>query len=167
MATRRVVHRPDRVVEDAQQLLVRFGQDADVAQALRLALISSHLYGEIPGYEPLGAICVSAFLVESESEARTMLEDVIWGHYGLATAGAIRSAGYEVIGTDIEEDGELIPLSDRHVDVVVAAYPDGLAPYDDLTRHERRAVREALITVYERALRLFDPRREADDGGVR
>lgn len=167
MPTRRVIHRPDRVVEDAQQLLVRFGQDTDVAQALRLALISSHLYREIPGYEVAGAIRVSAYVVESESEAKTMLEDVIWGHYGLTTAGAIRAAGYELIGTDIEEDGELIPLSDRHVDVVVAAYPDGLGPYADLTRQERRSVREALVTAYERALRLFDPRREADGGGVR
>jgi hypothetical protein len=125
------------------------------------------LYGEIPAYEVQGAVCVSAFLVESESDARTMLEDVIWGHYGLATAGTIRSAGYEVIGTDIEEDGALIPLSDRHVDVVVAAYPAGLAPYADLTRQERRALREALVTAYERALRLFDPRRGADSGGVR
>jgi hypothetical protein len=34
--TRRVIHRPYRGIDNAQQLLVRFGQDTDVAQALRL-----------------------------------------------------------------------------------------------------------------------------------
>ena len=55
MPTRRVIHRPDRGIDDAQQLLVRFGQDTDVAQALRLALISSRLYSSLPGYEDRGA----------------------------------------------------------------------------------------------------------------
>jgi hypothetical protein len=167
MPARRVIHRPDRVIDDTRQLLVRFGQDTDVDQALRLALIGSQLYRDVPGHEEHGAICVSAFLVESESDARGMLKDVVWAHYGLATAGVIRSAGYAVIGTDIEEDGELIPFSDRHVDVVVAAYPDGISPYADLTRSERRALRENLAGEYRRALRLFDPRRGADSEGVR
>jgi len=127
MPTRKVIHRPDRVVQDAQQLLVRFGQDTDVAQALRLALIDRLApLPRRPGVR--GArrdlpTCVSAFLVESESDAQRMLEDVVWAHYGLSTAGAIRAVGYVVIGTDMEEDGELIPFSERHADVVVAAYP--------------------------------------------
>ncbi|MGH8992034.1 MAG: hypothetical protein ACRDYV_04915 [Acidimicrobiia bacterium] len=167
MPTRRVIYRPDRDIGDARQLLVRFGQDTDVAQALRLALISSHLYLTLPRYEDRGAVCVSAFLVEDESDARRMLCEVVWESYGLSTAGAIRSVGYDVIGTDIEEDGELIPFSDRHVDVVVAAYPTGIRPYDDLSRSDRRALREDLAPEYERALRLFDPRRGANDEGVR
>ena len=93
MPTRRVIHRPDRDIGDAQQLLVRFGQDTDVAQALRLALISSGLYRALPGYEDRGAVCVSAFLVENESDARRMLSDVVWERYGLSTAGAIRRSG--------------------------------------------------------------------------
>jgi hypothetical protein len=167
MPIRRVIHRPDRDIGDAQQLLVRFGQDTDVAQALRLALISSGLYRALPGYEDRGAVCLSAFLVENESDARRMLSDVVWERYGLSTAGAIRSVGYDVIGTDIEEDGELLPFSDRHVDVVVAAYPTGIPPYDDLSRPDRRALRDNLAPEYQRALRLFDPRRGADDEGVR
>lgn len=166
MLTRRVIHRPDRGIRNAQQLLVRFGQDTDVAQALRLALIGSHLYRALPGYEDCGAICVSAFLVENESDARRLLRDVVWEHYGLSTAGAIRSVGYDVIGTDIEEDGELIPFSDRHVDVVVAAYPTGIASYDELSRSDRRALRENMAPEYQRVLRLFDPRRRADDEGI-
>lgn len=132
-----------------------------------MALISSRLYRSLPGYEDGGAVCVSAFLVVDESDARRLLRDVIWAHYGLSTAGAIRSVGYDVIGTDIEEDGELIPFSDRHVDVVVAAYPGGIAPYDDLARSDRRALRESLAPEYQRALRLFDPRRGTDDEVVR
>lgn len=167
MPTRRVIHRPDRDIGDAQQLLVRFGQDTDVAQALRLALINSRLYRSLPGYEDRGAVCVSAFLVEDELDGRRLLRDVMWDHYGLSTAGAIRSVGYDVVGTDIEEDGELIPFSDRHVDVVVAPYPTGISPYDDLSRSDRRALRENLAPAYQRALRLFDPRRRTWDEGVR
>ncbi|MGH9039109.1 MAG: hypothetical protein ACRDZ3_02655 [Acidimicrobiia bacterium] len=126
MPTRRVIYRPDRDVGDAQQLLVRFGQDTDVAQALRLALISSRLYRALPGYEHGGAVCVSAFLIEDEADAQRMLSDVLWQSYGLSTAGAIRSFGYDVIGTDIEEDGELIPFSDRHV--VLSSPPTPPAP---------------------------------------
>ena len=132
-----------------------------------MALISSRLYRALPGYEDRGAVCVSAFLVVDESDARGLLRDVVWEHYGLSTAGAVRSVGYEVVGTDIEEDGQLIPFSDRHVDVVAAPYPMDIAPYDDLSRSDRRALRENLAPEYQRALRLFDPRRGAGDEGIR
>ncbi len=103
-------------------------------------------------------MCVSAFIVIDEADAVAILADTVWDHYGLATAGTLRRAGYQIIGTDIEDEGELIPHSDRHVDVVVCSYPEALALYDQLSRAERRAVRERLALPYERALRLFDPR---------
>jgi len=163
MATRRVVYRPDRAVSDDAQLLVRFGRDADEAQALRLALVVSPLYRAVPGFERAGAVCVSAFVVADETDAAALLLDTTWGHYGLATVGTLREAGYCVVATDIEEDGELIPHSERHVDVVVCPYPEGAAPYDQLGRPDRRMVREQLVTPYAKALRCFDPRRESSD----
>jgi hypothetical protein len=62
---------------------------------------------------------VSAFLVSDEVDAVAILADTAWDHYGLTTAGAQRAAGHEIIGTDIENEDELIPHSDRHIDLVV------------------------------------------------
>jgi hypothetical protein len=155
---RRVIYRPDRDVSDDDQILVRFGRDADVAQALRVALGASPLYRAVPGYERAGAVCVSAFLVDDEADAVAILADTVWEHYGLTSAGALRAARYDLIGTDIEDDGELIPHSDRHVDVVVCPYPDGFAPYDQLGRADRRTLRQELADAYGDALQCFDPR---------
>jgi hypothetical protein len=159
MPARRVIFRPDRAVSDSAQVLVRFGRDVDVPQALRVALGASPLYRVLPGFERAGAVCVSAFIVSDEADAVAMLADTVWDHYGLATAGTLRRAGYQIIGTDIEEEGELVPHSDRHVDVVVCPYPEAFAVYDRLSRAERRTLRERLARPYEQALRLFDPRR--------
>lgn len=159
MPARRVIFRPDRAVSDDSQVLVRFGRDVDVPQALRAALGTSPLYRVLPGSERAGAVCVSAFIVSDEADAVAVLADTVWDHYGLATAGTLRRAGYQIIGTDIEDEGELIPHSDRHVDMVVCPYPEALAVYDQLSRAERRALRERLARPYEQAFRLFDPRR--------
>jgi hypothetical protein len=159
MPARRVIFRLDRAISDNSQVLVRFGRDVDVPQALRVALGASPLYRVLPGFERAGAVCVSAFIVRDEAEAVAILADTVWDHYGLATAGTLRRAGYQIIGTDIEDEGELIPHSDRHVDVVVCPYPGTIAVYDQLSRAERRTIRERLARPYEQALRLFDPRR--------
>jgi hypothetical protein len=165
MATRRVIYRPDRAVSDDAQLLVRFGRDFDEAQALRLALVASPLYRAVPGFERGGALCVSAFFVADKADAVALLVDTTWDHYGLATVGALKAAGYAVVATDIEDDGELIPHCERHVDVVGSAYPAGMASYDQLGRPERRVIREQLLARYATALRCFDPRRRGPDQG--
>jgi hypothetical protein len=165
MATRRVIYRPDRAVPDDAQLLVRFGRDFDEAQALRLALVASPLYRAVPGFERAGALCVSAFFVADKADAVALLVDTTWDHYGLATVGALKEASYGIVATDIEDDGELIPHCERHVDVVVSPYPADVAPYDQLSRPERRLIREQLLTRYAKALRCFDPRRRGPEQG--
>ena len=108
----------------------------------------------------LSASAASAFLVTEEAEASRLLADTTWDHYGLCTAGAIRAAGYDILGTDVETEGILEPHSDRHVDVVVCLYPPGEPLYNEqLPPAERRRIREALLDVYAAALRIFDPRR--------
>lgn len=87
MATRRVIHRPDRVLDDDAQLLVRFGQDVDVAQALRVALAALPLYRQVPGLEHAGAVCVSTFIVRDDADARAILVDTVWDHHGLCPVG--------------------------------------------------------------------------------
>ncbi|MGH8991821.1 MAG: hypothetical protein ACRDZ7_09885 [Acidimicrobiia bacterium] len=141
-------------------MLVRFNDDHDPAMALRNALRDISLYRVLPGYEEAGAITISCFIVTDDREARVLTAGVGQSLYGLATAGALRDRGYDVVATDIEEDGSLIPFSDRHVDVVVGEYPPDLPAYDERLRPaERRAVRARLLPGYEAALRAFDPRR--------
>ena len=128
--------------------------------ALRNALRDVGLYRVLAGYEVTGAITISAFIVVDEREARVLTAGVGQSLYGLATVGTLRGRGYDVVATDVEEDGFLIPFSDRHVDVVVAPYPEDLPAYDDRLRPaERRMVRARLLADYEAALRAFDPRK--------
>ena len=128
--------------------------------ALRNALRDVGLYNVLAGYEVTGAITISCFIVIDEREARVLTAGVGQTLYGLATVGALRERGYEVVATDVEEDGSLIPFSDRHVDVIVGEYPRDLQGYNERLRPaERRAVRARLLPDYEAALRAFDPRK--------
>lgn len=81
-----------------------------------------------------------------------------WSSYGLCRAGTLRSLGCTLVGTDIYERPDLLPLSDRHVDVIVSAYPPGTRPYATLGRAERARLREGLLDRYAEVLRAFDPR---------
>jgi hypothetical protein len=156
---KRVTLRADNRVADTDQVMVRFNNDADIGNALSLALASSHLYRVLPEYEDNGAVTVSVFLVASPAEAQTLTAGVGQTMFGLATVGQLRAAGLEVVATDVtDDDGELLPFSDRHADVVACAYPAGTPAYADLTRNERKTLRAQLAPSYERALRLFDPR---------
>ena len=40
--------------------------------------------------------------------------------FGLATVGRLRGLGYEVVATDVFDDGVPVPFSERHVDVLSA-----------------------------------------------
>lgn len=71
------------------------------------------------------------FIVADEREAQVLTGGTGQSMYGLATVGELRRHGYEVVATDVEEDGVRTPFSDRHADVIVAAYPDDLPRYDE------------------------------------
>jgi len=47
----------------------------------------------VPGFERVGTVCVSAFLVTDEADPAAFLVDTTWGHYGLATVGVVNKAG--------------------------------------------------------------------------
>ena len=69
-----------------------------------------------------------------------------------------------MIGTGVYDGDDLLPLSDRHVDLIVAPYPTGLAPYAQLRKDEQRRLRENIQDRFVRVLRAFDPRRTLDEG---
>lgn len=157
---------PDRAIRlrggvriaDEAQLLLRYGDDHDRETALRNALRDSHLYRVLPDYERGGAVTVSTFVVDDEREAELFTRGFDKPAYGLSTAGRLRRAGYVLLATDILTDGVPAPLSERHVDVVVMAYPADDPPYATLGSAQRGRVRERLIEAYRRALGEFDPR---------
>ncbi len=156
---REVRLRTDGRIHDDVHLLVRFNDDADVPNALRLALADAHLYRVLPGHAERGALTVSVFLVSGIVEARTLAAGVGQHVFGLATAGRMREAGHEVVATTVYQDGVPAPFSERHADVVVTDYPGDLPAYTTaLARPVRREIRERLLPAYEQALRLFDPR---------
>lgn len=156
---REVRLRADQRIHDDAHLLVRFNDDADVLNALRLALANAHLYRVLPGHSERGALTISAFLVSGLVEARTLAAGVGQQKFGLATAGRIRKAGHEVVATTLYEDGTPAPFAGLHADVIVADYPPDFPAYTtELGRPLRRHIRERLLPAYAQALRLFDPR---------
>ena len=85
--------RTDTRVRDDAQLLVRFNDDADVANAPRLALADAHRYRVLPGYAEHGAVTVSVFLVTGTTEARTLTAGIGQHLFGLTDAATARAGG--------------------------------------------------------------------------
>ena len=160
--TRRIAVREDCRLDDDAQLLIRLNDDRDVTNALKLALAEAPAYQLIPGYA-FGAVTVSCFLVRGDLEAQIVVRGTRWSVYGLARVGDLRALGCAVVATDVYEGEEPLPLSDRHVDVIVCPYPPAAAPYADLNKVERGRLRARLADQFTTVLRAFDPRRTAAD----
>ena len=163
--SKRVIPRVDPRISDDTQLLVRFNDDHQPEMALRNALRDASLYRTLAAYAETGAITISVLIVRDALEARVLARGIEQDWYGLATVRDLRAVGLEVVATDIEEDGRLVPFSDRHADVIVAAYPAELPPYtDQLSRAQRKAIRTSQLPGYAEALRRFDPRHDTRGG---
>jgi len=102
---REVRARADARVNDDRYLLVRFNDDVDVPNVVRLARADAHLYRVLPGYEAAGALTLSVFLVSGAAEARTLTAGLGQTRFGLTTAGHVRGAGFDVVATTVLEDG--------------------------------------------------------------
>lgn len=159
--------RPDLRVGDNEQLLLRLNDDLDEVNVLRLALANAAAYRSLPGYESTGAVAVSCFAVASQLDAEIIIRGTRWGvlgaKYGLATAGDLRALGCEVVPTVVYDRGVRLPLSDRHVDVIVCPYPAGFVDYAALTRAQRSEVRALTQDRFRAAVRSFDPRHQIEE----
>lgn len=160
----RIEPRTDARIADDEQLLLRMNDDHDVVAALKLALGAADAYRAIPGFESKGAIAVSCFLVADDVEAGIVVRGTRWSVYGLAPVGRLRSLDFDVVATNVYDGDDLLPLSDRHADVIIAPYPTGLAPYAQLQKAEQRRLRDTIQDRFVTALRAFDPRRTVDEG---
>jgi hypothetical protein len=161
--TLRVVVRADHRIDDSDQLLLRMNEDSDVVNALKLALANAPAYRVIPGFERSGALTVSCFAVANEIEAQIVVRGTRWSRYGLARVSDLRALGCDLVATDVFDGPDLLPLSDRHVDVIVGPYPAGTAGYATLTKAERSSLRVSLGDRFTAVLRAFDPRRTTGD----
>ena len=161
---RRVVVRADRRIGDDEQLLLRMNNDSDVVNALKLALANAPAYRVVPGFEQSGALTVSCFAVVDEIEAQIVVRGTRWSWYGLTRVGDLRALGCHLVATDIFDGDDLMPLSDRHVDVIVCPYPPGTGDYATLTKTGRSSLRASLEDRFTVVLRAFDPRRTIGDG---
>jgi hypothetical protein len=161
--TRRVVLRDDRRVGDAEQLLLRMNDDRDVTNALKLALADAPAYRVVPGFEPSGAVTVSCFAVADDLEAQIVVRGTRWSRYGLARISDLRALGCDLIATDVFDGEDLLPLSDRHFDVIVSPYPPGTPDYAVLAKAQRSQLRASLEDRFTAVLRAFDPRRTTGD----
>ena len=114
--------------------------------ALRQARLSAPLYRNVPGYEAAGAVTVSTLIMVDRSDAEVLAGGEGYETFGLATVGRLRGLGYEVVATDVFDDGVPVPFSERHVDVLVCRYPEGQGLYEpELAKAARKKVREQLL----------------------
>ncbi|MGH9068259.1 MAG: hypothetical protein ACRD0J_12355 [Acidimicrobiales bacterium] len=157
--TRRIVVRDDPRTGRDGQLLLRMNDDRDLTNALKLALAGSGAYRIVPGFEASGALAVSCFAVTGEDDAEDVVRATRWTRYGLAQVGDLLDLGCRLVATDVFDGEDLLPLSDRHVDVIACAYPSGAAPYVELSKAERAELRASLEERFNAVLRAFDPRR--------
>lgn len=164
--SRRIAVRDDRRISDDEQLLVRMNDDRDSANALKLALADAPAYRVVPGFERSGALTVSCFAVADEIEARIVVRGTRWSRYGLSRASDLRALGCQLIATNVFDGADLLPLSDRHIDVIVCPYPPEIADYATLTKQERSSLRASLADRFITVLRAFDPRRTTSDQGL-
>jgi len=145
--SRRVVVRADRRIDDAEQLLLRMNDDRDVGNALKLALAEAPAYREVSGFERSGAVSISCFAVADDVEAQIVVRGTRWAVYGLASVAKLRALGCVLVATDVYDNDERLPLSDRHVDVIVCQYPAGVGSYAGLVRADRAGCAPASKTV--------------------
>jgi hypothetical protein len=156
--------RADSRLDDEAQLLLRLGNDRDPVMALRLALLSAPLYRVVRGYERAGAVTVSALVVNDDREAAVLAKGEGYEAFGLASVRRLRSLGYELVATEIVDDGLPLPFSNRHVDVIVCTYPESEELYEPtLPKADRKRVREQVLPAYEAALEAFEPRHQIEE----
>jgi hypothetical protein len=157
--TQRVALRDDQRIDHGQQLLLRMNNDQDVTNALKLALAGAPAYRVVPGYEQTGALAISCFAVADEIEAQIVVRGTRWSQYGLAHVSDVQALGCQLAATNVFDDDDLLPLSDRHVDVLVCAYPPDIGEYATLGKADRALLRASLASQFTTVLRAFDPRR--------
>ena len=106
---------------------------------------------------------MSCFAVVDEVEGQIVVRGTRWSRYGSARLEDLRTLGCRLVGTDVFDGEDLLPLSDRHVDVIVCDYPSETANYAVLTSAERRMLRASLESRFSVVLRAFDLRRTIPD----
>jgi len=146
---------------DDQQLVLRLGTDADVDQTIRSSLGHYLSYAGVLlelGLAGAGALTLSTYLLEPDRSPSDFRVGPFQRAYRTTTVGTARAAHVPIWATDVAVEGRPLPMSDFHLDLVVAVESDVLPDaYRDADKAERRRLRDLLRPRFEHVLALFGP----------
>ncbi|HWL44903.1 MAG TPA: hypothetical protein VNQ73_18315 [Ilumatobacter sp.] len=150
----------DARLADDQQIVLRLGTDADVDQTIKASLGHFLAYRPVvvaSGLDAPGALTLSVYLRNPGRPVVAYRAGPFQRWYRTTTVGHVIDAGVTIWPTDVSVEGEPLPLSSDHADLVVSARSDVLPDaYLAATKSERRRMRDNLRPEFEAVLALFD-----------
>jgi len=159
----------DLRLTDNRQVLLRLGTDSDVDQTIKGSL--GHYFGYASVLSELGlpgggALTLSVYLLESGRSPIEFRTGPFQNAYRTTTVEHISKAGIPIWATDVSVEGQPLPNSADHFDLVVTTDSEVLPDaYSAAGKAERRRLRGLLRPHFDKALDLFDPPRPFDPAG--
>jgi hypothetical protein len=145
--------RPEPPLEDESLLMLHMGA-GDATRTAETAFNNHDAWLPLLGR---GRFAVSAYAAVNDVVRDTVLSALPHRQYGVASAGAIRSAGFEIVATNtVGLPSPIARLQPFHYSLVVAEGFD--APALDLDQEQRSGVETELAAQLMPLLRLFSPR---------
>lgn len=145
---------------DDEQIVLRLGTASDVDQTIRASLGHYFAYAGVlseNGLEGAGALPLSVYLKDRRQPSSAYRAGPFQRAYRTTTVGRVRAAGVEIWATAVAIEGQRLPLSDAHADLVVSTRSDVLPDaYAAADKTERRRLRELLRPEFEAVLAVFD-----------
>lgn len=148
---------------DDTQVLLRLGTDTDVDQTIKGSLGHYLSYAGVLaelGLPGAGALTLSVYLADAGRSPIEFRASPFQRAYRTTSVGEVRRAGVPIWATDVAVEGQPLPMSSLHFDLVVSidaeVLPDTYAGAD---RSERRRLRDTLRPRFDAVLRIFGPPR--------
>lgn len=142
-------------------ILLRLGTDADVDQTIKGSLGHYFSYASVLaelGLQGAGALTLSVYLLEPGRSPVEFRAGPFQRAYRTTSVGQVRAAGVPIWATDVAVEGQALPMSSFHFDLVVSTDTEVLpAVYAAADRSERRRLRDVIRPQFDAVLRLFGP----------
>jgi hypothetical protein len=146
---------------DDTNVLLRLGTDSDIDQTIKGSLGHYFSYRGVLtqlGLAGAGALTLSVYLLTSGRAPAEFRASPFQRAYRTTTLAQVREAGIPIWATDIAVEGQPLPMTSDHFDLVVSTQtgvlPDAYAAADKAQRRHLRAVlRPSFATVLD----LFGP----------
>lgn len=151
-----------RLADDAR-LLLRLGTDRDVDQTIKASLGHYLSYAGVLrelGMSGAGALTLSVYVLDSGRSPEEFRAGPFQRAYRTTSVARVREAEIPIWATDIAIEGQSLPNSRDHFDLVVSTAQDVLPDeYAAAGKAERRRLRGLLRPRFEHVLEIFDPPR--------